>query len=64
MKKECQNIYLPSYVSLILIDENSQTIKDEYILNFKNSDEHVNSVLTQEAYSQLDFEIKEGDAIS
>ena len=64
VKKECQNIYLPSYVSLILIDENSQTIKDEYILNFKNSDEHVNSVLTQEAYSQLDFEIKEGDDIS
>ena len=64
VKKECQNIYLPSYVSLILINEVSQTIKDEYILNFKNSDEHVNSVLTQEAYSQLDFEIKEGDAIS
>ena len=64
VKKECQDIYLPSYVSLILIDENSQTIKDEYILNFKNSDEHIDSVLTQETYSQLVFEIKEGDAIS
>lgn len=64
VKKECQNIYLPSYVSLILINEVSQTIRDEYILNFKNSDEHVDSVLVQEEYSQLDFEIKEGDAIS
>lgn len=64
LKKECQYIYLPSYVSLILINEVSQTIKDEYILNFKNSDEHVDSVLIQEEYSQLDFEIKEGDAIN
>lgn len=64
VKKECQNIYLPSYVSLILINEVSQTIKDEYILNFKNPDEHVDSVLIHKMYPQLDFEIKEGDAIS
>ena len=64
VKKECNEIYLPSYVSLILIDKNKQIIKEEYILNFKNADDRVESVLTHEDYPRSDFEIKEGDVIT